>query len=82
VHSGAVQLGAWRSAAEADAGWSKAKRQAGGMLDGLQPQVLSVELPGKGRYFRLRVAPAADQSAADVCTGLATKGIACLPVRD
>jgi tetratricopeptide (TPR) repeat protein len=77
-----VQLGAWRSAAEADAGWSKAKRLAGGMLDGLRPHVLSVDLPGKGRYFRLRVSPASDQGAADVCAGLVAKGIACLPVRD
>jgi tetratricopeptide (TPR) repeat protein len=77
-----VQLGAWRSAAEADAGWSKAKRQASGMLDGLQPHVLSVDLPGKGRYFRLRVSPASDQGSAGVCAGLAAKGIACLPVRN
>jgi tetratricopeptide (TPR) repeat protein len=78
----AVQLGAWRSAVEADAGWSKAKLQAGGTLDGLQPRIVSVDLPGKGRYFRLRVSPASDQSAADVCAGLLVKGIACVPVRD
>jgi tetratricopeptide (TPR) repeat protein len=77
-----VQLGAWRSRAEADAGWSKAKLQAGGMLDGLQQQILTVDLPGKGRYFRLRVAPAPDQSAAQTCAGLTAKGIACLSVRD
>lgn len=75
-----VQLGAWRSAAEADAGWNRARVQAAGMLDGLRPRVLAVDLPGKGRYFRLRVS--LDQAAAEICSNLAAKGVACIPVRN
>jgi hypothetical protein len=77
-----VQLGAWRSAAEADAGWSKARAQAGGLLDGLRPHVLAVDLPGKGRYFRLRVSPGPGQGAAEICSNLAAKAVACIPVRN
>ena len=74
-----VQLGAWRSAAEAGAGWDFAKAQAGEMLDGLNPQISIADLP-KGRFFRLRVSLKAGQSGASVCAGLTAKGIACLPV--
>jgi hypothetical protein len=77
-----IQLGAWRSAAEADAGWDKAKARAGGALDGLSPRVLVVDLPGKGRYFRLRVRSGVGQSAANFCARLEAKTLACLPVRD
>ena len=80
--SAEVQLGAWRSAAEAHAGWDKAKALAGGALDGLSPRVLVADLPGKGRYFRLRVSPGAGQSGAEVCARLVAKSLACLPVRD
>ncbi len=75
-----IQLGAWRSAAEARAGWDEAKARAGGALDGLSPQILVAELPGKGRYFRLRVSPG--QSGAEVCARLAAKAVPCFPVKD
>jgi hypothetical protein len=75
-----IQLGAWRSAAEAHTGWEEAKARAGGALDGLSPHILVAELPGKGRYFRLRVS--AGQSRTEVCARLAAKAVPCFPVRD
>ena len=77
-----VQLGAWRSAAEAQAGWRKAKAAAGTLLDGVSPHVLIAELPGKGRYYRLRVQPGANRSQAEFCTLLTQKGQACVPAKD
>ena len=77
---GEVQLGAWRSSAEADAGWKSAKARAGGALDGLEPHITATELPGKGHYFRLRVRAA--QKSGDICAKLAVKAIDCVPVRD
>jgi tetratricopeptide (TPR) repeat protein len=77
-----IQLGAWRSAAEAHTGWDKAKARAGGALDGLSPRVLVADLPGRGRYFRLRVRSGTGQSAANFCARLEAKALACLPVRD
>jgi tetratricopeptide (TPR) repeat protein len=78
----AVQLGAWRSEAEANAGWAKAKAGAGGPLDGLSPQVVAADLPGKGRYYRLRTSPGAGQSGAALCASLMAKEVDCLPARD
>ena len=77
---GEVQLGAWRSSAEADAGWKSAKARAGSVLDGLEPHIIATELPGKGHYFRLRVR--AGQKSGDICAQLAVKAIDCVPVRD
>ncbi len=76
-----IQLGAWRSAAQADAGWQEARARAEGALDGLSPHVLVADLPEKGRYFRLRVSLEAGRSGAEFCAGLTAKGIACIPVR-
>jgi hypothetical protein len=80
--AGTVQLGAWRSQAEADAGWDKAKAKAPAVLGQLSPQVVMADLPGKGRYYRLRVNPASGQSQASLCDNLISQGLACLPVRD
>jgi len=77
---GEIQLGAWRSSAEADAGWKSAKARAGGALDGLEPHIIATELPGKGHYFRLRVRTG--HKSADICARLAAKAIDCVPVRD
>jgi len=77
-----VQLGAWRSAAEASAAWEKAKARAGDALEGLSPHIQAVEIPGKGRYFRLRVRPETGKSGAEMCARLAAKALDCFAVRD
>ncbi|HWU56075.1 MAG TPA: SPOR domain-containing protein, partial [Rhizomicrobium sp.] len=77
-----VQLGAWRSAAEASAAWDKAKVRAGGALDGLSPHIRAAQVPGKGQYFRLRVRPEMGKSGADLCANLKARALACFPVRD
>ena len=75
-----VQLGAWRQEAEATQAWDRAVKRAGGELAGLSPNVVAVDLPGRGRYYRLRVR--SDSGAAKLCASLAAKGLDCLPVRD
>jgi cell division septation protein DedD len=77
-----VQLGAWRSAAEASAAWDKARARAEGALDGLSPHIRAVEIPGKGRYFRLRIHPETGKSGAEMCARLAAKALDCFAVRD
>ena len=76
-----VQLGAWRSEAEANQGWDRALRQAGEALKGFSPRIVEVELPKVGRYYRLRVT-AGEEGAKGLCASLAAKGLDCLPVRD
>ena len=51
-----AQLGAWRSEAEARDGWKHAVAQAGEILSGISPRIVVVDLPGRGRFYRLRVA--------------------------
>lgn len=77
-----VQLGAWRSQAEADAGWDKARAKAPGLLGPLRPHIVTVDLPGRGRYYRLRVSPPAGQSQKALCDSLVAAGLACIPIRD
>jgi tetratricopeptide (TPR) repeat protein len=76
-----VQLGAWRSEAEAGHAWDRAVRQADGLLDGLRPLIMAADLPGKGLYYRLRVAPAASATA-HLCDALTVRGLACILARN
>jgi hypothetical protein len=76
---GQVQLGAWRDEAEAAEGWNHAVREAGGILSGFSPQIVAVDLPGKGRYYRLRVETA---DGRQLCASLAARGLACIPAGD
>jgi hypothetical protein len=80
--AGEVQLGAWRSEEEANAGWNAAKLRAAGALDGFRPHIVTAELPGKGRFFRLRVSVEAGKNQSDLCANLTAKGVACLPAKD
>jgi tetratricopeptide (TPR) repeat protein len=77
-----VQLGAWRSEGEASAGWDKARSRAGDALSGLSPHIVTADLPGRGRYYRLRVAVSAGQSRSALCANLSARGVTCLPARD
>jgi cell division septation protein DedD len=79
---GEVQLGAFRSEAEARAAWAKAQTQAAELLSGREPRVVVADLPGKGRYYRLRVIPASGVSQRQFCDSLTAKGLGCFPVRD
>jgi tetratricopeptide (TPR) repeat protein len=77
-----VQLGAWRSQAEAEAGWQKAQAAAPGVLGRLHPHIVTVDLPERGRYYRLRVSPPTGQSQKSLCNSLMAEGLACIPIRD
>jgi len=77
-----VQLGAWRNEAEARAAWVNIKIQAAGMLDRSRSQILAADIPGKGRYFRLRVLAWPGQSGEGLCRHLAARMLPCFVVRD
>jgi len=74
-----VQLGAWRSEAEAQTGWRRAVARSAGALDGLAPHIVTADLPGKGRFYRLRTATS-DPSG--LCASLQAAGQDCLRARD
>ncbi|MEO8896919.1 MAG: tetratricopeptide repeat protein [Rhizomicrobium sp.] len=76
-----VQLGAWRSQENAAKGWDHARTLAGGALDGVVPRIVAVDLPGAGRFYRLRVG-VAQAGSRSFCTALTAKGLACIPVQE
>jgi tetratricopeptide (TPR) repeat protein len=79
---GQIQLGAWRDEASAADGWNHIQGQAGDALSGLKPQIVTVDLPGKGRYYRLRAGPVVRGSGAALCETLTAKGLACIVVKE
>jgi tetratricopeptide (TPR) repeat protein len=78
---GEVQLGAWRSEEEARTGWNKAALKAPDLLAGLQPRVVAVDIPEKGRFYRLRVSLPQEANRGQFCSSLTAQGVACFPVR-
>ncbi len=76
-----VQLGAYRAEGDAADGWNHLTGKAGGLLGGLTPQIVSVDLPGRGRFWRLRAGPMGRRDAHALCAQLKARGLACMPVR-
>jgi tetratricopeptide (TPR) repeat protein len=78
ARSRSVQLGAFRSEAEANGAWAKVQRNAGAVLASAAPLIVPVEVPGNGRWYRLWVVKLDLAAATQLCSSLKTKGIACL----
>jgi cell division protein FtsN len=85
VTSGAayfLQIGAYKSQAEADAAWKTFQSKHAGTLSGYAPDVKMVDLGEKGTWYRLRVSSFADKNAAAaLCTKLTAEGGACFPAK-
>ena len=77
-----LQLGAWRSEAAAIEGWNRATRQAGDLLKGLIPHIVAADLPGRGRYYRLRTKAASATDSVRLCQALTAKSLACVLAPD
>ena len=78
----AVQLGAFRTAAAAEAGWKLLSGKHAGQLGQLSHYVVPVELGEKGRLYRLQAGPFASRAQADEkCPELKRLAVDCLAVR-
>ncbi|MBS0472170.1 MAG: tetratricopeptide repeat protein [Proteobacteria bacterium] len=77
-----IQLGAWREEKDAVAAWNRLTVSGGNLLAGLTPQVVSADVPGQGRFYRLRAGPVAQDRASGLCAALTRQGLACIVVRD
>jgi tetratricopeptide (TPR) repeat protein len=77
-----LQLGAFRNEAEAQSGWKALLSKTGSTLDGVSPAVIAADVPGKGRFWRLRVGPLDKDRAASICGRIKAKGADCIPVRE
>lgn len=78
----AVQLGAWSSRAEAEAGWARALARAPELLEPVRRFVVAPEDgDGAGGLHRLRAGPLPDRAGAEaLCAGLADAGVPCFVV--
>jgi tetratricopeptide (TPR) repeat protein len=74
-----VQLGAWRTQDEAENAWARAKAKSGDALEGLANIIQVADLPGKGRYYRLRVV-SGPFDATRLCEKLRASGQDCMIV--
>ncbi len=80
VPAAQIQLGAFRDQASAMEGWSKFAARADGLLGGFSPHIVPADLPGKGRFWRLRVDVTDKAEARKLCAALFSHGLVCLVV--
>jgi tetratricopeptide (TPR) repeat protein len=73
-----VQLGAFRDERSATEVWEKAVTSAGGLLSGSQSVVSTVELPGRGKFWRLRTVLKTKTEAHALCAQLEQKRLPCM----
>ena len=77
-----VQVGSFRSEAEAMADWSRMQTQFDDLLAGKTFDIQTADLGERGVYYRLRVGPfAGNDNAQAYCRTLTARGKACLAVR-
>lgn len=77
-----LQIGAYKSQAEADAAWNTYRAKHAGTLSGYSKSVKQVDLGPKGTWYRLRVGSfASKDTAAALCGKLTAEGGACFPAK-
>ena len=77
-----LQIGAYKSQAEAEAAWKTYRAKHPAILSGYSPDVKMVDLGVKGTWYRLRVSSFADKNAAAaLCAKLTAEGGACFPAK-
>jgi hypothetical protein len=77
-----LQIGAYKSQADADAAWKSYKAKHAALLSGYNSDVQQADLGEKGTWYRLRVGGLGDKEVATaLCDRLKSDGGACIPGR-
>jgi hypothetical protein len=76
-----AQLGAVRAADQAEREWARIAKANADLLGGLKPDIMRVDLPGKGTFWRVRAAPLSEQAARQLCAELASRSQGCIVAR-
>jgi hypothetical protein len=77
-----LQIGAYKSQADADAAWKTYKAKHAALLSGYSSDVQQADLGEKGTWYRLRVGGLSDKEVATaLCDRLKADGGACIPGR-
>ncbi|HEY2886430.1 MAG TPA: SPOR domain-containing protein [Rhizomicrobium sp.] len=77
--SSVLQIGAYKSEADAGAAWVTYKAKHATLLTAMTPDVKQVDLGAKGIWYRLRILVSDKSSASALCEKLKTEGGACIP---
>ena len=77
-----LQIGAFKSQAEAEAAWKAYKAKHAALLSGYSDNIQQADLGEKGTWYRLKVGGFADREVASaLCDRLKADGGACIPGR-
>lgn len=76
-----IQLGALRSAPDAEKEWGRIQHANHDLLGALKSDVVRVELGEKGTFWRLRAGPLSEQAARQLCTELKIRNQGCIIAR-
>ncbi|HLF59382.1 MAG TPA: SPOR domain-containing protein, partial [Alphaproteobacteria bacterium] len=76
-----VQLAALRSEAAADTEWKKLQKSFPDLLSSLSPNVVKVDLQGKGTFYRLQAGGLSESAAKDLCEELKRRKAECIVVK-
>lgn len=77
-----LQIGSFKSESEAQAGWAAYRGRHAGLVGGLSPSIVSVDLGAKGTWYRVRVGAFGDRDAANAfCARLKADGGSCFPAK-
>jgi len=79
VGGGVLQIGAYKSEADAGAAWITYKAKHAALLAAMTPDVKQVDLGAKGIWYRLRIIVSDKGSASSLCEKLKSEGGACIP---
>jgi hypothetical protein len=74
-----LQIGAYKSEADAGAAWITYKAKHATLLAAMTPDVKQVDLGAMGIWYRLRIIVSDKSSAAELCEKLRSEGGACIP---
>lgn len=74
-----LQIGSYKSEADANAAWAAYKAKHAALLSGLSPDIKQVDLGAKGTWYRLRIVAGGKSEAGALCDKLKAAGGACIP---
>jgi len=77
-----LQIGSYKSQADAEAAWKSYKARHAGLLSGYSDNIQQADLGEKGTWYRLRIGGFSDKEVATaLCDRLKADGGACIPGR-
>ncbi|MEI9989605.1 MAG: SPOR domain-containing protein [Rhizomicrobium sp.] len=76
--SGLLQIGSYKSEADANAAWAAYKAKHASLVSGLSSDVKSADLGAKGTWYRLRIVAGSKAEASALCAKLKAEGGDCL----